>query len=267
MPAPTTPYTEIAEGIDEEGELGSTRCVRRFQVDWERRWEFAEQAFGFIRSSNGIFLRGLPWEYPYRPGLYPRRFRFKPKGKHFGLSGGFQWCHVEIEFSEPEFHDSETDGSGSTTLYSIQAVGNPEFRTIPDSQLTFTSDGKPVGQAVAVHWPSQAYNLTLHRVPFFPRGFLKGIVGRCNQSGVTIGGEFFPAETLLLKSWSANREITFSGEGIQIPAWTVNLDLLECDYGFNKLLRPDTGVIEGVSPADGIIRRSNQFDRLIWLVG
>ena len=269
MATPTVAFEQIHKGTEESGSVGRSEIRKVFEVGWADRRDFIFQTFGYLSVNEGgqtVINRTLGWECPDWPGLFPLSWR----SKHIGRSqvdesgsepvGAYDRAHVEITWGTPEFQDlTEDPNTGSVVLWSIRVLGKNSYRTLPNRNLKFSTDNKPIGQPVAITAQETNYELTLHRIPILPTDQFEQMQGCCNSAlfeakdaaGRTLISA--PAQTLKLDDWSTDeRETTFSVDGVFIPAWTVRLLLVKRRDGWNNLTRPDTGALGAVTPSGGV---------------
>ena len=269
MPKPTIPYEQLHANDEESGSVGKTQIKKTFEVLGTQRRDFIFETFGYVAVNQGdqnVYIRTLGWECPDWPGLFPKEWRIKKAGRsridenNADGIGVYAKSHIEITWGEPEFQDLTEDlDTGSVVLWSIRVLGKNSYETIPNRNIKFSSDNKPINQPIAVTSQETHYELTLHRIPILPTAQFEQIQGCCNPAQFTArdkNGNVLidaPAETLKLDDWYTDeRETTFSVDGVFIPSWTVRLLLVKRLNGWNKVRRPDTGAIAATTPSGGI---------------
>lgn len=210
MPAPTVPYSVLADGYAIDGAVDQpTTAVVSHLVRWSDAFTFINDVMGSRTASTvGPIASAAPWQFPADTKLFCRRFRVEPCGSdgspvpNRGLVPGEFYSHAKVTLTfEPASYNPlgdlpmQLDPSNPLTYCDVEVEGAGRFETIKGAGLEF-DDGTPViGDAAQVVTESRLV-LTFPRIPFLPWRQIRSYIGAINEDTLFD----CPRGTLLLES-------------------------------------------------------------------
>lgn len=224
MPEPTVEWRYIFDDpVECSGGGGSMVATATFEVAWDDRNQFVNEALGLPSATEGWPLPQVPWDCPFQPdsGLLASSFRIRPHtvkqtvaSDDNTVSGHFEKAWITLGFQRPNFNYGEgTDrqlDAANPILFCEQSVESAA-RTIPIDGWKLEYVGAPSG--VIADGPVYAFEvqstivLTFAFVPYIPWNYLRDYIGKVNDR-VLFGCE---RGTLLLEGPSLRQETFVDG--------------------------------------------------------
>ncbi|MDB5350533.1 MAG: hypothetical protein JWN86_1780 [Planctomycetota bacterium] len=250
------------DGTSESGDTSSGKSTLRYHGPWSQRRAFIKNLLGYRTITGNVqgsyTITTVPaYKYPAITDLamYAMSYAVKSAGPCTGdptLTGdqvAYQNCFVDVNFSTPDYQIGEganADGgiNGTTYLKESGSLG-VEMLITPQSVWKFVSDGKKVDSEVGIPFPTEEYNITRFLMPFVPRYQADLCRGKVNNA--------------LFRGYAAGTLLFLGMEYDQGEVDANGLLTYQIDYkfsckltGWNKIMRPDTGVFDTLVLPDGV---------------
>jgi hypothetical protein len=256
MPTPATitvPYAEMGEdrgfggGFDSQGPW----INRAYLVEWGDLDTFLVEMRGGTSYSgtfgSGVWIRRLPMQDPNNTTLYADSITWEPEGRLEVPSTPIAYSHavVKVVFRRPPWDMQASDNLGfansltqdpadaAALLYSSQELDyGARWYDIPQSAVTWDSDGTKVNTPIPRRVTTITWNITYHLFPFLPSSIFEQYVDTVNTA--TFLGR--ARGTVMFTGPKTMRETNQDGTTVQKVAMAYSWRSID----WNKFLRPDT---------------------------
>lgn len=252
MPEPTVDWRYIFDNpVRVSGGGGSLTASATFEVDWDDRNQFVNEALGLPTGTSGWPLPQVAWDCPFQPnsGLLAASFDFQPHSVKQSVSptdntvvGHFEKAWVTLGFERPRYdYATATEQNqidiANPILFCEQSIDS-NARIIPVEGYKLEYVGAPdcvvpVGPAFYLEIQSTIV-LTFPFVPYIPWGYLESYIGKVNDR--TLFGR--APGTLMLEGPSMRQE-TYS-DGTNRTSCVLRLSYNS--IGWNKQLATDGNI-------------------------
>lgn len=225
MPEPTVDWLYIFDNpVEVNGGGGSLTATATFEVDWDDRNQFVNEALGLPTGSTGWPLPQIPWDCPFQPdsGLLAASFRIQPHTVRQSVaaddntvSGHFEKAWITLGFERPRYDyavatEQNQIDPANPILFCEQSI-DYRSKTIVLKQFELEFVGAPTGvvptEPFYAFTDEADYVLRFPFVPYIPWNYIEPYMEKVNDR-VIFGRDI---GTVKLSSASTHQETYSDG--------------------------------------------------------
>jgi hypothetical protein len=198
IPVPNVELMEEDQGVSEGMNQSGPWAVKKYLVNWNDRFIFAQAMAGSSTRSGGTggaWIRAIPYPYPANPIIYAKEVTFQPRGAYIigAVPAAWEYAVCTVTFGPLTWDALPSDdpfglGSinpGEVIPFCSQKISYAyETYELPNSALTYLSDGAKFTSSSGIKVPIITMSLTFEKFPVIPFGIMKDFVGTVNQTSV-----------------------------------------------------------------------------------
>lgn len=199
MPEPTVDWRYIFDNpVEVNGGGGSLTATAAFEVNWDDRNQFVNEALGLPTGSTGWPLPQIPWDCPFQPdsGLLATSFRIQPHTVRQSVAaddntvaGHFEKAWITLGFERPRYDyatgtEQNQIDPANPILFCEQSI-DYRSKTIVLKQFELEFDGAPTGvvptEPFYAFTDEADYVLRFPFVPYIPWDYIEPYMEKVND--------------------------------------------------------------------------------------